>query len=49
MDDKPPWKTPISFQNKDYMEMQAMMASKEEYALFPMSTINDKISLQSPE
>jgi len=44
-----PWKTTLSLQNKDFTGMEVLMVSKDGDVIFPMTTINDAISLQKPE
>jgi|GEM_PF-3586856 len=42
-----PWKNPISFQNGDYTGMEVMMVNKKGDVIFPISVINDEISLET--
>jgi sigma-B regulation protein RsbU (phosphoserine phosphatase) len=44
-----PWRTPLSLQNGDYTGMEVMMVSKQGDVIFPISVINDAISMQSPK
>ena len=47
--DGSPWKTPLSLQNKDFTGMEVLMVSENGEVLFPMTKINEEISLQKPE
>ena len=44
-----PWRTPLSLQNGDYTGMEVMMVSKQGDVIFPISSVNDGISMQSPK
>ena len=47
--DSSPWNTPLSLQNKDFTGMEVLMVSKDGEVVFPMTALNDAISLQKPE
>ena len=49
LSDSSPWKTPLSLQNKDFTGMEVLMVSKDGDVIFPMTAINDAISIQKPE
>ncbi|MCP9775922.1 SpoIIE family protein phosphatase [Cyanobium sp. HWJ4-Hawea] len=42
------WNTPISLQNNDFTGLEVMMVSRDGYVIFPESSVNDKVSLQTP-
>ena len=44
-----PWRTPLSLQNGDYTGMEVLMVSKQGDVIFPISTVNDGISMQSTQ
>ena len=44
-----PWRTPLSLQNGDYTGMEVLMVSKQGDVIFPISTVNDAISMQNHE
>jgi len=44
-----PWNSPLSLQNKDFTGMEVLMISKSGNVIFPMTTVNDTISLEQPE